>query len=34
MTGFGYNQLGFGSGGVSGGAPYNVDILVIAGGGG
>ena len=31
MAGFGYNILGFGSGGA--GKPYNVRYLVIAGGG-
>ena len=33
MTSFGYNVLGFGSGGVVAGAAYNIDTLVIAGGG-
>ena len=31
MAGFGYNILGFGSGGRS--KPYNIRYLVIAGGG-
>ena len=31
MAGFGYNILGFGSGGA--GKPYNIRYLVIAGGG-